>query len=168
MPEVLRAATRRFPSFEAKSEKAKIIWTVQGWAAPENFYMKGDNLKEFAGVAEAVRITPTILEVQGLMPYNTTMANLKRITDLVEQQGEKLTNCEFILLASFSDKEAFFGLQGMSLKWKVKQVEVFMGIHGTCLNVADLAASPLHNGHIGRLLVNTKRNEVNFEDLKKV
>ena len=43
MPEVLRAAVRRFPSFEDRSERAKIIWTVQGWAAPETFYIEGDN-----------------------------------------------------------------------------------------------------------------------------
>ena len=96
-------------------------------------------------MAKAVRITPTILEVQGY----TTGANLKRITDLVEQQGENLASCEWTDLC----KEVFFALQRMSMKWKVKRVKVSAGIGGDYIELANLAGSSLDNGNIGSLVV---------------
>ena len=200
MPEVLRTAARRFPSFEALrasqaplsasvrrgpclltgQNPAKIIWTLKGWSAAETFSMEGNiddvkeyytyngyykykghyfnNLKEFTDVAKAVRIAPTILEVQGY----TTGANLKRITDLVEQQGEKLASCEWTDLCTSFGKEVFFALQRMSMKWKVKMAKVSAGIGGNYIELAALAGSSLDNGHIGSLVVIWNEEQVNF------
>ena len=191
MPEVLRAAARRFPSFEVEEGKnpIKIVWTLQGWAAPETFYVEGDidvelyydynghynyrgyyfnNLKEFTDVAKAVRTTPTILEVQGL-PGVTARDNLKRITNLVEQQGEKLASCEWTGLDLYVNTDEFFVLQRMSIKWKASRLKVSVG-GGWNRKLAEFAGSSLDNGHIGSLVVTwyQEQGAVNLTALKRV
>ena len=114
-------------------------------------------------MTKAVRIAPTILEVQGY----TTGANLKRITDLVEQQGEKLASCEWTDLC----KEVFFALQRMSMKWKVQEVEVIVGSRPNrpLIKLDHLAGSSLlDKGHIGILYVDWYREPVSLNALKRV
>merc|ERR1719341_191331 len=153
MPEVLRAAAMRFPSFEVEGKNPfKIIWTLQGWAAPETLlYYDFNNLKEFTDVAKAVRTTPTILEVQGLSSF-VSLKNLKMITDLVEQQGEKLASCEWTGLDLYVNTDEFFVLQRMSMKWKASRLKVSVG-GGWNRKLAEFAGSSLDNGHIGSLVV---------------
>ena len=195
MPEVVRAAARKFPSSDpGRGSPVKIIWTVQGFDAPETMDMEGymegytegvmepdtveymedfpcshrannfySNVEKLKDVAKAVRIDFTILEVQGLeSSILTTGNNLKMVVDHVEQQDEKLANFE-VIRTEFLLKEAFFSLQRMSKKWKVKEVYVDVD------DLEDLAASSLDNGHIGSLSFNWYWYEpVNLNALQRV
>ena len=64
MPEVLRAAASKFPPSDPRRKRStvRIIWTVQGWGAPETMDMEGyvghgennftcSNVKELTNVA---------------------------------------------------------------------------------------------------------------------
>ena len=148
---------------EGNINDAKEYSTYNGYYKYKGHYF--NNLKEFTDVAKAVRTTPTILEVQGL-PGVTARDNLKRITNLVEQQGEKLASCEWTNVDPYFSKEAFFPLQRMSMKWKANRVEVMVGISGN--HLADLAGSSLVNGHIGSLVVNYFVGQVDLTALKRV
>ena len=138
MPEVLRTAASKLPSFDPRSSSIKIIWTVQGWGFLETLDQGGhfdacsSNVKELLNVAKSVKVNVTILEVLGLESSlvsslaSSFLDSLKRIAVHVEQQGEKLVNFEmsWIPLVLY---ETFFSLQRMSMKWKVKELNVSLG-----------------------------------------
>ena len=160
-----------FPEVGEGKNPIKIIWTLQGWAAPETLLYcdyNNNNLEEFTDVAKAVRTTPTILEVQGLSSL-VSLKNLKRITDLVEQQGEKLASCEWTGLDLYVNTDEFFVLQRMSMKWKASRLKVSVG-GGWNRKLAEFAGSSLDNGHIGSLVVTwyQEQGAVNLTALKRV
>ena len=184
MPEVLRAAASKFPPSDPRRKRStvRIIWTVQGWAAPETMDMEGyvghgdnnftySNVEELKNVAKAVGINFSVVEVQGFDSplhftacFRTTCNNFKMIADHVEQQDEKLANFEMIGIGfrPFVD-EVFFSLQRLSKKWKVKEVGVDVD------DLEDLAASSLDNGHIISLSFNWYWGEpVNLNALQRV
>ena len=122
----------------------------------EGYKDRFNNMERLKNVAEAVRINFTILEVQGLeSSIWTTWNNLKMVVDHVEQQDEKLANFE-VIRTEFLLKEAFFSLQRMSKKWKVKEMEVAVNSlpWRPLINLDDLlTASSLDDGHISSLFV---------------
>ena len=182
MPEVLRAAASKLPSSDPRIlSPPKIIWTVQGWAAPETLDMMGghlsacsNNVKDLQTVAKALGINFSILEVQNFESCQvtwgsmTTFDSLKTICDHVEQQDEKMANFETNRIPHALLKETFLSLQRMSMKWKVKQAAVILGSDPWSMTLDDLAGSSLGNGHIGTLFVHMRLEPVNLNTLKKV
>ena len=193
MPEVLRAAASKFPPSDPRRKRStvRIIWTVQGWAAPETMDMEGyvghgdnnftySNVEELKNVAKAVGINFSIVEVQGFDSplhftacFRTTCNNFKMIADHVEQQDEKLANFEVIELGmSHSLNENFFSLLRMSMKWKVQEVVAVVDSlpNRPMIKLDHLAGSSLlDKGHIGILFVDWYNLEpMSLNTLKRV
>ena len=184
MPEVLRAAASKLPSYRPPLQRnpnpMKIVWTLQGRGALETLDIKGSDgyvdhyYKELKNVAKAVRTSFIILEVHW---SPALWEDLKMIANHVKVQGQKLGKFELSKIGwrhgphphpphPISNK-TFFSLCTMSMNWKVHEVEV--GVASDFLLKLDLlAGSSLENGHIGRLTVFKEKERVDLTALKRV
>ena len=117
MPEVVRAAARKFPSSDpGRGSPVKIIWTVQGFDAPETMDMEG----YMEGYTEGV-MEPDTVEYMEDFPYSHRANNFYRNVEKLKDVA-KAVRIDFTIL-EVQGLESSFLTTWNNLKMVVNHVE---------------------------------------------
>ena len=197
MPEVVRAAARKFPSSDpGRGSPVKIIWTVQGFDAPETMDMEG----YMEGYTEGV-MEPDTVEYMEDFPYsprvNNFYSNVEKLKDvakavridftILEVQGLESSflttwnNLKMIVDHVEQQDEKLANFEMIGIGFSPFLDEVFFSLQRLSKkwkvkevgvdvdDLEDLAASSLDNGHIVSLSFNWYWGEpVNLNALQRV